>query len=47
MSNSDYLERISYLEAQLKNKDKEIDGLRNAIHKMPEFEKLSGDVCFR
>ena len=47
MAESDFLQRISYLEAQIKDKDKEIEGLRNAIHQMPEFAKLSGDVCFR
>ena len=47
MADSDYLQRISYLETQIKDKDKEIEGLRNAINQMPEFAKLSGDVCFR
>ena len=47
MTDSDYLQRISYLETQIKDKDKEIEGLRNAINQMPEFAKLSGDVCFR
>ena len=47
MTDSDYLQRISYLETQIKDRDKEIEGLRNAINQMPEFAKLSGDVCFR
>ena len=42
-----YKERIAYLEAQLQDKEKENGGLRDAIHKMPEFSKLSGDVCFQ
>ena len=47
MEEGKYLERIAYLESQLSDKEKEIEGLRNAIHKMPEFANLSGDVCFR
>ena len=47
MALSNYKERIACLEAQLSDKEKEITGLRDAIHKMPEFAKLSGDACFR
>ena len=47
MAESEYLERISYLEAQLNDKEAEIEGLQRAIHQMPEFSKLSGDACFR
>ena len=39
--------KIAALEAELANKDTEIEGLRHAITKMPEFAKLDGDVCFK
>ena len=42
-----YKARIAALEAELANRDIEIDGLRQAITKMPEFAKLDGDVCFK
>ena len=42
-----YKARIAALEAELANRDTEIDGLRQAISKMPEFSKLDGDVCFK
>ena len=42
-----YKSRIAALEAELANRDTEIEGLRQAISKMPEFAKLDGDVCFK
>ena len=41
-----YKAKIAALEAELANKDTEIEGLRHAISKMPEYSKLDGDVCF-
>ena len=38
-----YKARIAALEAELANRDTEIDGLRQAISKMPEF---SNEHCF-
>ena len=42
-----YKARIAALEAELANRDTEIEGLRQVITKMPEFSKLDGDVCFK
>ena len=39
--------KIAALEAEIVNRDTEIEGLRQAISKMPEFGKLDGDVCFK
>ena len=43
----EYKAKIAALEAELINRDKEIEGLRQAISKMPEFAKMDGDVCFK
>ena len=43
----EYNAKIAALQAELANKDQEIEGLRHAISKMPEYSKLDGDVCFK
>ena len=43
----EYKAKIAALEAEISNRDTEIEGLRQAISKMPEFNKLDGDVCFK
>ena len=43
----EYKAKIAALEAEIANRDTEIEGLRQAISKMPEFSKLDGDVCFK
>jgi len=37
---------IASLQSQLDSKDREIEGLREAMRKMPEFAHIDGDVCF-
>ena len=43
----EYKNRIAALEAEVANRDTEIEGLRQAISKMPEFSNIDGDVCFK
>ena len=47
MAESEYLERISQLEAQLKEKDNEIEGLQSTVKQISEHAKLSGDIVFK
>jgi len=37
---------VASLQSQLEAKDREIEGLRAAMKKMPEFNHIDGDVCF-
>ena len=43
----EYKKKIAALQAEVTNRDTEIDGLRQAISKMPEFSNIAGDVCFK
>ena len=43
----EYKKKIAALEAEIANRDTEIDGLRQAISRMPEFSSIDGDVCFK
>ena len=43
----EYKTKIAALEAEIANRDTEIEGLRKAISNMPEFAKLEDDVCFK
>ena len=43
----EYKKKIAALEAEIANRDTEIDGLRQAISKIPEFSKIDGNVCFK
>ena len=47
MAESKYLERISQLEFQLKEKDNEIEGLQSTVKQISEHAKLSGDFVFK
>ena len=47
MAESEYLERISQLEAQLKEKDNEIESLQSTVKQISEHAKLSGDIVFK
>ena len=47
MAESEYLERISQLEAQLKEKENEIEGLQSTVKQISEHAKLSSDIVFK
>ena len=47
MTESEYLERISQLEAQLKEKENEIEGLQSIVKQISEHAKLSSDIVFK
>ena len=38
---------IAALECQLAQRERELEGLREAMKKLPEFSRLDGDVCFK
>ena len=45
--NNSYKVKIATLEAELVNRDREIQGLRAAIAKIPEYGNLRGQTCFK
>ena len=46
-TNNSYKVKIATLEAELVNRDREIQGLRAAIAKIPEYGNLRGQTCFK
>jgi len=38
---------IAALECQLAQRERELEGLREAMKKLPEFSRVDGDVCFK
>ena len=42
-----YKVKIATLEAELENRDREIQGLRAAIAKIPEYGNIRGQSCFK
>ena len=42
-----YKVKISTLEAELENRDREIQGLRAAIAKIPEYGNVRSQTCFK
>ena len=42
-----YKVKIATLEAELENRDREIQGLRAAIAKIPEYGNIRSQTCFK
>ena len=42
-----YRVKIATLEAELENRDREIQGLRAAIAKVPEYGNVRSQTCFK
>ena len=42
-----YKVKIATLEAELENRDREIQGLRAAIAKIPEYGNVRSQTCFK
>ena len=45
--NNSYKVKIATLEAELENRDREIQGLRAAIAKIPEYGNVRSQTCFK